>query len=1425
MNGEIPQIQFIIQSKMTQNNLKPDVVFEASWEVCNKMGGIHTVLSTKALTLVENFGDNIIFIGPDVYSGSNKIHEFEEDTNLFPGWKDILNKEGLRVKTGRWNVVGKPIALLIDFSTLVSQKDEILSRFWELYKVDSLSGQWDYIESVLFGYAVGKVIESYYKCYLNANNKIVAHFNEWMTGSGALYLKNTLPQIATIFTTHATVIGRSLAGHGEPLYDELQNFNADIRSHDLGVVAKHSLEKKSAINVDCFTTVSDITAKECAQFMERKVDVVTPNGFENDFVPQGEDFSRKRKIARDKLRAVSESLLGYKLSEDAFFIANSGRYEYRNKGIDVFLDSLKHLNEDENYKRETIVFVLIPANNYGARKDLIDKLNGQSNQKLDNPFLTHGLNDLGYDPIINKIQDIHLNNDVDDTVKLIFVPAYLKGDDGVFNLPYYDILIGMDLTVFPSYYEPWGYTPLESLAFYIPTITTTLAGFGIWGQQYSAGISDGLGIIERNDHNMAEVSRNISNTIQEYLLKSENEILDIRMKAHELSTRVDWGVLIKHYFDAYEVALKAVESRRAQIDVVKREKRIHIKPEKSAMPVWKKLFVKSKLPDKILHLNELAHNLWWTWNYQASELFESIDPDIWVNSGRDPINLLERVSYDYLEELSGDEDFVNRLNHVYGMFRSYMDREPSKTPSIAYFSMEYGINDVLKIYSGGLGVLAGDYLKEASDSNVNMTAIGLLYKYGYFRQSVTINGDQQSNFDRQEFSNLPITEIKNSDGTPLVMQMSAPGRTVFVKVWRADVGRVNLYLLDTDHPQNSESDRQITHSLYGGDWENRLKQEILLGMGGIQLLDTLDIKTNLFHCNEGHAALINVSRLIKYVESHYSFPEAMELVRASSLFTTHTPVPAGHDKFDEDLVRVYFRHIPERLQISWDDFMALGRENPGDHHEKFSMSVLAVKTSMEVNGVSWLHGEVSRNMFQGLWKGLFTEEVPIGYVTNGVHYGTWTASDMQRLYEKEFDPVFKSDLSNKAYWQKIHEVSDHDLWQVRLTLRKKLIDFVKNRMASNMVNSHSDPSQIVEVIDKIDDKALTIGFARRFATYKRAHLLFTDEERLARIVNNPDLPVQFIFAGKAHPADGGGQALIKHIVEISKKPQFLGKIIFLENYDMELAKRLVSGVDIWMNTPTRPLEASGTSGEKAELNGVLNFSVLDGWWFEGYREGAGWSLTDKRTYNDQQLQDELDAATIYSMFENEIVPLFYDQNEEGISPNWIKFVKNSISEIAPNYTTKRMIDDYLNRFYLKMDSRLTELKKDDCALVRDITSWKRWVKANWNEVEVVNIEMPDIYAHQLGIGETYHISVVIDLKSLSGLDISVQAIFADVQEDGAAKMLSVEEFNVDKKDGSKLYCSLNHKLNIPGVYNFGIRMYPKNANVQSQHEVCCVRWI
>ena len=672
-------------------------------------------------------------------------------------------------------------------------------------------------------------------------------------------------------------------------------------------------------------------------------------------------------------------------------------------------------------------------------------------------------------------------------------------------------------------------------------------------------------------------------------------------------------------------------------------------------PNWKEVTVKSRIPEELEKLSEIARNIWWAWNFEATELFRDLDPELWKECGQNPVLLLERMSYEKLEALAKDKVILRRMNEVYTKFRDYMDVKPDEQrPSIAYFSMEYGLSSVLKIYSGGLGVLAGDYLKEASDSNVDLCAVGFLYRYGYFTQTLSMDGQQIANYEAQNFGQLPIERVMDANGQPLIVDVPYLDYFVHANVWRVNVGRISLYLLDTDNEMNSEFDRPITHQLYGGDWENRLKQEILLGIGGILTLKALGIKKDVYHCNEGHAALINVQRICDYVATGLTFDQAIELVRASSLYTVHTPVPAGHDYFDEGLFGKYMGGYPSRMGISWDDLMDLGRNNPGDKGERFCMSVFACNTSQEVNGVSWLHGKVSQEMFSSIWKGYFPEESHVGYVTNGVHFPTWSATEWKELYFKYFNENFWFDQSNPKIWEAIYNVPDEEIWKTRMTMKNKLVDYIRKSFRDTWLKNQGDPSRIVSLMDKINPNALLIGFGRRFATYKRAHLLFTDLDRLSKIVNNPDYPVQFLFTGKAHPHDGAGQGLIKRIIEISRRPEFLGKIIFLENYDMQLARRLVSGVDIWLNTPTRPLEASGTSGEKALMNGVVNFSVLDGWWLEGYREGAGWALTEKRTYQNQEHQDQLDAATIYSILETEILPLYYARNKKGYSEGWIK---------------------------------------------------------------------------------------------------------------------------------------------------------------------------
>ena len=841
-------------------------------------------------------------------------------------------------------------------------------------------------------------------------------------------------------------------------------------------------------------------------------------------------------------------------------------------------------------------------------------------------------------------------------------------------------------------------------------------------------------------------------------------------------------------------------------------------------PNWEEINVKSHIPAELEKLSELARNIWWSWNYEATELFNDLDPELWKEVNQNPVLLLERMSYAKLEKLAKDKIILRRLDDVYSKFRNYMDVEPDKNrPSVAYFSMEYGLNHVLKIYSGGLGVLAGDYLKEASDSNVDMVAVGFLYRYGYFTQSLSMDGQQIANYEAQNFGQLPIDPVLDENGNHMVIDVPYVNFTVHAYLWRVNVGRISLYLLDTDNELNSEFDRRITHQLYGGDWENRLKQEILLGIGGMLTLKRLGIKKDIYHCNEGHAALINVQRIVDYVAEGLTFNQALELVRASSLYTVHTPVPAGHDYFDEGLFGKYMGMYPGKMGITWDDLMDMGRNNPGDKGERFCMSIFACNTSQEVNGVSRLHGKVSQQMFAPIWKGYFPEENHVGYVTNGVHYPTWSATEWKHLYNAHFDENFIYDQSNEKIWEAIYDVPDEVIWKTRQGLKNKLIDYIRKQFSESWLKNQGDPSRIMSLLDKINPNALLIGFGRRFATYKRAHLLFTDLDRLAKIVNNPNYPVQFLYTGKAHPQDGAGQGLIKRIIEISRRPEFLGKIIFLENYDMKLARRLISGVDIWLNTPTRPLEASGTSGEKALMNGVVNFSVLDGWWCEGYKEGAGWALPEKRTFQNQEHQDQLDAATIYSLLETEILPLYFGRGRKGYSEGWVKVIKNSIAHIAPHFTMKRQLDDYYSKFYCKEAKRFKALAANGYAKAKEIAAWKEEVAQKWDEIQVVSVQKQEVPNHILESGKEYVINVVIDEKGLDDA-IGLEMVTTYQNKDDVQKIYSVEPFKVVKREGSLFTFQLKMKMENAGSFKTAFRMFPKNADLPHRQDFCYVRW-
>ena len=850
-----------------------------------------------------------------------------------------------------------------------------------------------------------------------------------------------------------------------------------------------------------------------------------------------------------------------------------------------------------------------------------------------------------------------------------------------------------------------------------------------------------------------------------------------------------------------------------------------IKADYVNSPIWKEFNVKSTLPIELKCLDELAHNMWWVWNYDAREMWRSLDEDLYEKVAHNPVMLLEQLSYERKEAIVKDKAIMKNVKAVYKRFRSYMDVKPNaKRPSVAYFSMEFGIHNSLKIYSGGLGMLAGDYIKEASDSNVDMCGIGFLYRYGYFKQSLSMDGQQIANYDAQNFTSLPITRTLDENGNQVVVDVPYMNYMVHALVWQANVGRVTIYLLDTDNDMNSEYDRPITHALYGGDWENRLKQEILLGIGGILTLKKLGINKQIYHCNEGHAALCNLQRLVDYIKGGLSFQQALEVVRASSLYTVHTPVPAGHDYFDKDLFGKYMGGYPQMLGISWNEFIGMGRINPDDDNERFCMSTFACNTCQEVNGVSKLHGWVSQKMFAPIWNGYYPEENHVGYVTNGVHFPSWCATEWRKIYDKYLLKGFYEDQSNEELWHGIYECPDSEIWETRMALKKKLVKYIREKFAENWLKNQGDPARVVSLLERINPNALMIGFCRRFATYKRAHLLFTDLERLSAIVNNPEHPVLFFFSGKAHPADGAGQGLIKRIYEISQRPEFLGKIIFLEDYDFQLARRLVSGVDIWMNTPTRPLEASGTSGEKAEMNGVVNLSVLDGWWVEGYRKGAGWALKQERTYENQAYQDQLDAATIYSMLENEIVPLYYSKNESGFSEDWITVIKNSIATIAPHYTMKRQLDDYYDKFYCKLAKRAAEVTANDNQLAKEIAQWKENVAERWDGIKVVSSET-SVLTNGAETGKEYTIQYTIDEQGLNdAVGLELVSLKND-QDPSDRRIQKVTPFTMIKQEGNNYTFECKINVNNAGSFKTCVRMYPKNDKLPHRQDFCYIKWL
>ena len=1413
-------------------NITPDYLFEISWETCNKEGSIYTTLATKSELTVPRYKKHYFFIGPDILNRTEDNPYFIEDAELLKEWRMALKEMGIYVRAGYWKQASNAQTLLIDFTSYFPQKDAIFAHLWELYRLDSISGQWDYIEPALFGYAAGEVIAHFMNYHHNniSGSNVVAHFHEWMTGAGILYLKKHAPDVATVFTTHSTVMGRAICAAGKRLYSIIRSYNPEKTARDLGVYAKFSLERAAASNADALTTVSEVTSIECDHFLENTPTVITPDGLSPALILDENTRIEKRAAARQSLTRVAEALLNQKVAADTLFVVNSGKYDVHSKGIDMFIDAMAELRTEHRPAKDIIAWIFIPANQLGARKRLLKRLQQPNFQMpIVDDYLTHSLFDEENDAVLKYIKEKGIINTPESKVKVIFVPTFLDGNDGIFNIPYYDLMTGMDFSIYPCYYEPWGYLPLESVALSVPSLTTNLSGVGQWSRVNAADCSNGLHVVERRFDTYTDTVAEIAAIVEQFSKNTETQLAENRTAAKTIAHRVTWQQMIDRYDEAWQAALQksSLRNRQYVMNLYHEHAHEHAEKKMGDVQIWQKIMVNPAVPRSLSGLVKLSNNLWWSWNYDARALFESADPDLWENVGRNPIKLIEQIPIEHWKTLDENKDFVERLKTVEQRFDQYMeDAKHKKSKKIAYFSMEYGLDNTIKIFSGGLGMLAGDYLKEASDNNIDIIGVGLLYRYGYFKQSINEAGDQIAEYISQQFNHLPVFPEKDDNGERLKVSIAFPGRTLTAYVWRIDVGRIPLYLLDSHLPENIAEDQSITDQLYGGSSENRLKQELLLGVGGIRMLNKLGIKPDLYHCNEGHAAFIGIERINNLMMSHkLTFAQGKEVVRSSSLFTTHTPVPAGHDYFTEDMLRTYIPHYADRLNISWNDFMNLGRFKENNPTEKFSMSVLAINLSQEVNGVSKIHGRVSREMFAPMYPGYYPEEIHIGHVTNGVHLPTWASRRWQELYHQYFDEKFAADQSNETYWRQIFFVPDEHLWNIRKQEKHTLLSHIEKRLNKDLLNRQEDPKMLFNIVNKINPSALIVGFARRFATYKRALLIFNDLDRLKKIVNNPERPVMFVFAGKAHPYDDGGKALIKRIIEISKMPDFMGKIIFLENYDMQLAKYLISGVDVWLNTPTRPLEASGTSGEKAVMNGTVNLSVLDGWWAEGYREGAGWALPEERTYNNQDFQDDLDAERIYSILEEEIVPKFFTRNENDIPEEWLQYIRNTISQIAPHFTMKRMLDDYINQFYNKLYERHITLSTNDFEKTKTLTEWKQRIIQAWNKIRVVSISSPATTKETLSLGDTFEVSLSVDLAGLTPEEVGIEVLFAQNENSHISHLLSKEQMKA-RKGVEQLYV---YECRVPlqkaGSVEFAIRAFPQHPLLPHRMDLKLVKFL
>ncbi|MBD5553166.1 MAG: alpha-glucan family phosphorylase [Desulfovibrio sp.] len=1414
-------------------NSAPVTLFEVSWEVCNKVGGIYSVVSSKALRAVDNFGEDYFLLGPALQQNPG----FEEtDEHIWDSVRMALGTKDLKCRLGRWNIPGRPKAILVQFNDRYGS-NQLLYDLWKNYGVDSLSGGWDYIEPVMFATACGEVITAIYDALVKPNRgRAVALFHEWMCGAGLLNIKKTTPGIGTVFTTHATMLGRSLASTGNDIYSNLRNINPAQEAASQNITAKWSMESASAREADAFTTVSQITGEESASFLGRTPDVITVNGLDMRVIP---NYTEQRQVPlnhRSKIIALANSFLRTELPANTRIFAISGRYEMHNKGIDVFLDALARASNNLGGANSSILALLLVM---GGHTGINPAAIAGSPDATDNglPFLsTHYVWNAPQDPIINACRRLGLNNQPDSPVKIIFNPAMLDGNDGFFNMSYEDILSACDYGFFPSWYEPWGYTPQEAAAWAVPTLTTDLSGFGMWARNAQKEIPAPQGVIvmPRRGMNFDQTAIGLHDYVIQAATCDDATLTDLRKKARSLAEQTDWSYFFANYLEAFRIALEKASMRTEQENEAREGMNRVLAASSSITPFLRPIIAVAELPKELSRLRELAYNLWWCWNDKARSLFVSLNPALWEKC-HNPIQLLAMADSERLEQLVGNSEYMQMYTEVMAEFDAYM-AEPLKalsedlTPEhpIAYFSTEYGLTESVAIYSGGLGVLSGDHLKSASDMCVPLIGIGLLYREGYFKQEIDEHGRQVAVYPINNYAELPISPVLSKDDEPLLIQLELPGRILYMRIWQMKVGRIPLYLLDTDTERNSESDRKITARLYEANREIRLLQEIVLGIGGVRFIRAMEMQASVFHMNEGHSAFLVLQRLQECVRAGMSYDEACVLVKSNTVFTTHTPVPAGNESFSVDLMGRFFGNFPETIGLDWQKFIQLGQMEGGDPN-KFEMTVLALRFSSFANGVSRLHGEVSRHMWNRLWKSVPLAETPIGYITNGVHTPSYVGQQMNELLTQYLGPDWLQAKPEDPVWNKVDEIPADTYWAARMTQKEELLDALRQSLPGFVQKFHLGRAERMKMESMLKPGTLLIGFARRFAPYKRATLLFADPDRLARILNDPMRPTAFVFAGKSHPADEAGIDILQEVIRMARDPRFLGKIFFMENYSIAVSRLLSQGCDVWLNTPRRPHEASGTSGMKLPVNGGINFSISDGWWCEGYNRQNGWTIgpvvTLELPSGDQN--DYTDAEDLYTLLENAVIPLYHETDSQDLPQNWIAMSKRSLKSLTAMYSSNRMVKDYVVDAYKPAAKRRQFLAQNNWELCKQLASWEQNLASRFGTIKMEEIVLSGGDGNTMFCGEPLNVKLHMHLGEMKEDEVLVQLVigrtYANGNFRGTPDRLRLES-KASEKDGDGRIYSATYIPRYNGPYRYGIRVMPVHKGLSNPLETGLVLW-